>query len=157
MFLNYSKPLSAKPACWFRTGLSLLSHTGNHRHRTAGRVIRVETETQAASGGSRRRASGRARARTPRLPAAHTGTHHAHAPLAVEGNQRGVVEVPVRQARSAAFEVQVYFIGCGIEYRRSCDSADVLNTEKRRWHFRKFTVPQNCKNYTSSVRKRSSG
>ena len=49
--------------------------------------------------------------------------------------------MPVRQARSAAFKVQVDFVGYGIEDRRSCHSANILNRESRR-RFGKVIVPQ---------------
>ena len=57
-------------------------------------------------------------------------TYHAHAPLTVKRDQRGVVEMPIRQARRATFKVQVNFVGYGIEDRRSCHAANILNKEK---------------------------
>lgn len=59
------------------------------------------------------------------------GTHHADSSLAVEGDERGVVHVFVRYAGSAALEVQVDFIRHRVEYRRACDSTDVLEQRKQ--------------------------
>lgn len=36
----------------------------------------------------------------------------------------------VRQAGGTAFKIQVDFIGYGIEDRRACDSANILNKDK---------------------------
>lgn len=47
----------------------------------------------------------------------------------------------VRQAWSAAFKVQVNFVGHWIEYRRPCDPANILNKGDSKWHFRKLIVP----------------
>ena len=69
----------------------------------------------------------------------------------------------VHQARSTTFKVQVNFVSYGIEYRRSCDSTDILNKEKSNVSEKLFSpklvekrLTENCKNYMPSVLNMSS-
>lgn len=70
-----------------------------------------------------------------------TDTHHAHASLTVEGDERGVVGVGVCGTRGAALEVQVDLVGYGVEDRGASDTAYILKHKQKQVFWGEWNVP----------------